>query len=146
MADNLALKLLVAGIVGAVIGAALAERYGFFPSGLVNTPRPYRTTRRVIDPSSGSGRADLAEERVACRHAPPCSEWAEVEEREDGRRVVLEPPPDCCYPPRYRPPPRRPVPRTTWCWREFEDWNFRTTGHFVRCPADSAGRRERDDI
>ncbi len=128
MADNLALKLLVAGIIGAVIGAAAAERY-HFPTGLVyggvNRPSAYRT-RPAIDPSSGSGRADR-------------------EDREDGPRIVLEPPPAYYYPPpppRYRPPP--PRPRTAWCWREFEDWNFRTTGHFVRCPAGGTSRA-RDD-
>jgi hypothetical protein len=127
MADNLALKLLVAGIIGAVVGAAAAERY-HFPTGLVyggmNRPTAYRT-RPAIDPMIGSGRAD----------------------REDGPRVLLEAPPDWRdYPPPppwYRTPPRRPAPRMAWCWREFEDWNFRTTGRFVRCPAGS-GRRERD--
>jgi hypothetical protein len=130
MADNLALKLLVAGIIGAVIGAAAAERYNF-PTGLVyggiNRPSVYRT-RPAIDPLSGLGRADR-------------------EDREDGPRIVL-PPPDYYYPPpppRYRPPPRRLAPRTAWCWREIEDWNFRTTGRFVRCPAGSAGQRARDD-
>jgi hypothetical protein len=127
MADNLALKLLVAGIIGAVIGAAAAERY-HFPTGLVyggmNRPGAYRMGP-AIDPLSGSGRAD----------------------GEDGPRIVLEPPPDYYYPPPppwYRPP-RRLAPRTAWCWREVEDWNFRTTGRFVRCPAGSAGRRLRDD-
>jgi hypothetical protein len=122
MADNLALKLLVAGIIGAVVGAAAAERY-HFPTGLVyggmNRPTAYRT-RPAIDPTIGRG------------------------DREDGGRIVLEPPPDYYYPPRYRYrelPPRRPAPRTAWCWREFEDWNFRTTGRYVHC---SPGRRERD--
>jgi hypothetical protein len=134
MADNLALKLLVAGIIGAVVGAALAERY-HFPTGLVygglNRPTTYRT-RPPIDPTIGSGRAD----------------------REEGPRIVIEeypngrdspPPPDWrdYPPPRYRPLPPRPAPRTAWCWREFEDWNFRTTGRYVRCSPGS-GRRERD--
>ncbi len=121
MADNLALKLLVAGIVGAVIGAAAAERY-HFPTGLVygglNQSPVYRT-RPPIDPMYGSGRV----------------------EREDGA-VIYEPewrelPP----PPRYyRPPLRGPARRTAWCWREYEDWNFRTRGHYVRCSPGSASR------
>jgi len=123
MADNLALKLLVAGIIGAVVGAAAAERY-HFPTGLVyggmNRPTAYRT-RPAIDPMIGSGRAD----------------------REDGP-ILLEAPPDYYPPPRYRAPPRRPPPRAAWCWREFEDWNFRTTRRFVRCPAGGAGLRARD--
>jgi hypothetical protein len=126
MADNLALKLLVAGIIGAVVGAALAERY-HFPTGLVygglNRPTVYRP-RPAIDPTIGSGRAD----------------------REDGARIVIEESPDWRDyppPPRYRPLPPRPAPRTAWCWREFEDWNFRTTGRYVRCYPGS-GRRERD--
>jgi hypothetical protein len=112
MADNLALKLLVAGIIGAVVGAALAERY-HFPTGLVYGG----ANRSSAYPMFGSGRAD----------------------EEEGSRVVLEPPD--YYPPsppRYLPAPRRPAPRTAWCWREVEDWNFRTTGHFVRCPAHRA--------
>ncbi len=121
MADNLALKLLVAGIIGAVVGAAAAERY-HFPTGLVyggiNRPSAYRT-RPAIDPMFGRG------------------------DREDGPRIAIEPTPDYYPPPppRYRPLPQRPPPRTAWCWREFEDWNFRPTGRFVRCPVD---RRARD--
>jgi hypothetical protein len=139
MADNLALKLLVAGIIGAVIGAAAAERY-HFPTGLVyggmDRPSAYRT-RPAIDPLSGSGRADRADR---------ADRGGDRADREDGPRIVLESPPAYYYPPpppRYRPPPRRPL--TAWCWREFEDWNFRTTGHFVRCPASGAGSRARDD-
>jgi hypothetical protein len=131
MADNLALKLLVAGIIGAVVGAAASERF-HFPTGLVyggvNRPTSYRT-RPAIDPTIGRG-----------------------DREDDGARIVLEPYPDSLPPPppRYAPPPppryrmeppRWPAPRTAWCWREFEDWNFRTAGRFVRC---SPGRRERD--
>jgi hypothetical protein len=129
MADNLAPMLLVAGIVGAVVGAAASERF-HFPSGLVYGGIERPSPRLAIDPRSGSGRAD------------------EVD-REDGpSRLVPEPPPPDYYPPPsqwYRPPPRRPAPRMAWCWREFEDWNFRTTGRYVRCPAGSVGRRARDD-
>jgi hypothetical protein len=50
MADNLALKLLVAGIIGAVVGAAAADRYRS-PAGLMygfNTPWT-TTSRRPAD-------------------------------------------------------------------------------------------------
>jgi hypothetical protein len=137
MADNLALKLLVAGIIGAVVGAAAAERY-HFPTGLVyggfNSRPPTATyrTRPAIDPMIGSGRAERDRDD------------------DDGAVVVeREPYPTYAPPPRYRgppPPPRRPAPppRTAWCWKESENWDFRTTGHYVRCPAGSARRSARD--
>lgn len=120
MADNLALKLLVAGIIGAVLGAAAAERY-HFPTGLVYGGLNSRT-RPPIDPMIGSGRAPI----------------------DDRPRLVLREPPDYWpdWPPRrYRAPPRS-APRTAMCWREFEDWNFGTTGHYVPC---RRSQRPRDD-
>ena len=117
MADNLALKLLVAGIIGAVVGAALAERY-HFPAGLVygglNGSTAYGT-RPPIDPMIGSGRAPIDDgPRLVWRGGPP-DYW-----------------PDWPPPPRYRAPPRS-APRTAMCWQEFEDWNFGKTGHYVPC-------------
>jgi hypothetical protein len=141
VADNLALKLLVAGIIGAVVGAAAAERY-HFPTGRVyggfnRGPSVNYQTRPAIDPMIGSGRAER----------PGGG---------DGPRVVWgSPPPDYWPdwrpPPPPRPPPRpwvrmrpRPAaPRTALCWREFEDWNFGTTGHYVRCPPGGARYRPR---
>lgn len=126
MADNLALKLLVAGIIGAVVGAAAAERY-HLPAGLVyggfNRPTGYRT-RHAIDPMIGSGRA--------------------VERPDDGRRLLRRDWPD-------GPPPRwrgtRSPKRTALCWREYEDWDFGTTGHYVRCrPGGSGGRNYRTRV
>lgn len=120
MADNLALKLLVAGIVGAVVGAAASERFRL-PAGLVyggfNRPTAYRT-RPAIDPMIGSGRG--------------------MERPDDPPRTLWRVPPDWPDWPPPDPPPRwrgtRSPTRTALCWREYEDWDFGTTGHYVRCP------------
>jgi hypothetical protein len=131
MADNLALKLVVAGIIGAVVGAAAADRYRF-PTGLVygglNRPPTAYRTGPAIDPTIGSGRAEGY--------------------GDDGPRVEWGTPPD--WPdlpqpselPRWRPPARSPA-RTALCWREFEDWDFSRTGHYVRCNPGSSGRSYR---
>jgi hypothetical protein len=121
MADNLALKLLVAGIIGAVVGAAAAEKY-HFPTGLVygfsNRPPPYGT--RTIGPELGAG--EVVEGRGEGRGGPP--------------RVVLVPEwPDLPPPssPRYRPQ-RSPAARTTaLCWQPYENWKFEMTGRWVPC-------------
>src|SRR5215471_15918696 len=117
MADNLALKLLVAGIIGAVVGAAVADRF-HFPAGLVygglNRPLTAHRTPPAIDPTIGSGRAGGYDDdgpRTEWRTAPP--DW-----------------PDWPRPnqlPQWRPPARSPD-RTALCWREFEDWDFGRTG------------------
>jgi hypothetical protein len=128
MADNLALKLLVAGIIGAVVGAAAAEKY-HFPTGLVYGPfnsRPAPPYGRPIDPVIGSG--DVGEVR-------------------GGPRVVLVPefppelPPER---PRYRAPRNPPARATTaWCLQEYENWNFATAKRWVPCRP--GGRQFRDD-
>jgi hypothetical protein len=119
MADNLALKLLVAGIIGAVVGAAAAEKY-HFPTGLVygfNTrPSPAYYGSRPIGPELGAGEAEGDP-----RGGPP-------------PRVVLVPDlPDA--PPRYRQQLRNPpVARTTTlCWEPHESWNFAMGGRWVPC-------------
>lgn len=116
MADNLALKLLVAGIIGAVVGAALADRYRL-PAGLMyGFNRPWTTTsRRPADLARAPDRYDDVS-RAPWTSAP--SEY-----------------PDWGPPPRYRYRPVRPSgPRIALCWREYEDWNYRTRGRWVRCP------------
>jgi hypothetical protein len=123
MADNLALKLLVAGIIGAVVGAAAAEKY-HFPTGLVyggfnSRPAPYGM--RSIDPMTGSGDAGEERERVVV-----VPDWPT--ELPTSR------------PPRYRAPPRNPPEQTSWCWQEYENWNFAMTGRWVPC---QPGRRSR---
>jgi hypothetical protein len=127
MADNLALKLLVAGIIGAVIGAAAEGRY--HPTGLVYGPFNNRSESRwlPIDPTMGSGNAD-----GYWRPDRPAAGW-----REDPAPGWNSPPP------RYRTPARPPTSRTAWCWKEFEDWDFGTVGHYVPCTPPSAhyGRR-----
>jgi hypothetical protein len=129
MADNLALKLLVAGIIGAVVGAAAAEKY-HFPTGLVygfsTRPTPYYGnnygTRPPIGAEIGAGEAG---------------------EGRPGARVVLVPdwqdgPPPSA--PRYRPQPHQPQRTTTLCWQPYENWNFAMSGRWVPC---QPGRRSR---
>jgi hypothetical protein len=140
MSDNLALKLLVAGIIGAVVGAAAAERY-HFPTGLVygglNRARPYE--RIAIDPMMGSGRVVTVEPRPD----------------DGGRRDVYGAPPvedggstpynyRAAPEPRYyyyrRPTPRAAPARSALCYREVENWNFAPSGRYYRCPPGSANR------
>jgi hypothetical protein len=130
MADNnLPLKLLVAGIIGAVIGAAATEKY-HLPTGSVYGPfnKGPGEGRPAIDPMIGSGRAELR---------PDDGPWA--------ARPDWPPPPDYwppLPPPRYREPAvKAPAPRAAWCYRDFEEWNFGTTRYWVRCPP---GRRRED--
>jgi hypothetical protein len=131
MSDNLALKLLVAGIIGAVVGAAAAERY-HFPTGLVYGGLNRPTYRRAaIDPMLGSARApeprpDDDAPRIVYGVAPP--EWG--------------PPPPSYY---YEQRPARVVPRpsparTALCYREVENWNFAPSGRYYRCPPGSNNR------
>jgi hypothetical protein len=116
MTDNLPLKLLVAGIVGAVVGAAAADR--FHPSGLLygpfnSRPSTYRP-RLPIDPTMGSGNVD----RYGAADDRPEVGWRQP------------PPPEWVWrPPRYRPPAKPPA-RSAWCWEEYDEWDF---GHYVRC-------------
>jgi hypothetical protein len=135
MSDNLALKLLVAGIIGAVVGAAAAERY-HFPTGLVyggfNRSPTYRT--RPIDPMLGSGRAADEGPRIVygasppVEVAPPPQEWEPQQPRYYYRR------------PEPRSAPRLPPTRTALCYREYENWNFGTSGRYYRCLPGSANR------
>jgi hypothetical protein len=129
MADNLALKLLVAGIIGAVVGAAAAEKY-HFPTGLVYGPfssRPAPYGARPIDPVLGSGEAG------EMRGGPPVVVVPEF---------LPEFPPE--ERPRYRPPRYPPVrTATAWCLQEYETWNFATARRWVPCR--SGSRRFRDD-
>jgi hypothetical protein len=117
MADNLALKLLVAGIIGAVIGAAAADRYRL-PSGLMyGFNRPWTTTSR--------GAADARS----------------IERPDDSGRSSYSPDywPDWGPSQRWRQVRPRPGPRIAMCWRDYEDWNFRARGRWVRCPPGVGG-------
>jgi hypothetical protein len=145
MSDNLALKLLVAGIIGAVVGAAAAERY-HFPTGLVygglNRPVSYRTG--PIDPTMGSGRAEQpADNGPRIVYGVPQG-WPEP----GWGPAPPQPQPQGYY--YRRPAPQRAEPRVParLCYREFENWNFGTSGRYVRCAPGSAGRvyrRQRED-
>ncbi len=127
MADNLALKLLVAGIIGVVVGATAAERY-HLPTGLVygGFNRPTDRTRPAIDPMIGSGRG--------------------MERPDDAPRTLWRSPPDWPDWPPPDPPPRwrgtRSPARTALCWREYDDWDG-TAGYYVRCAPGSVGRNYR---
>ena len=106
MADSMALKLLIAGVVGAVIGAAVAQRYhpeDLFPSGF-DSPWLYRSWHGPVadDDDWRPGPGD----------------------REDWDW-------DRDQPQRYRPRPKPPVHTT--CWRETEDWDFGTIRRPVPC-------------
>jgi hypothetical protein len=123
MADNLALKLLVAGIIGAVVGAAAADRYRL-PAGLMyGFNRPWTTTSRgAADGRSGAERGP-----------------------DDSSRGFRAPPdywPD--WPPsRWRE--GRSGPRIALCWRPYEDWNSYGAsrgGRWVRCPPGVGSRRD----
>src|SRR5579864_122951 len=119
MADNLALKLLVAGIIGAVVGAAAADRYRL-PSGLMyGFNRPWTTTSRGAPDSVRPG-----------------------ERYDDYYRRWSSPPdwPDWGPSQRWRQVRPGPSPRIAMCWREYEDWNFGTRGRWVRCPPGVGGR------
>src|SRR5260370_19586655 len=62
MADNLAMKLLIAGIVGAIVGAATADRY-HFPAGSVygfNKQSGSRRSQPPVSPVIDSARAGEA--------------------------------------------------------------------------------------
>jgi hypothetical protein len=116
MADNLALKLLVAGIVGAVVGASASERFRL-PAGLVYGG--------FSKPTTGRG----------------------MERPDDPPRTLWRSPPDWPDWPSPDPQPRwrgtRSQTRTALCWREYEDWDFGTTGYYVRCPPGGGGRNYR---
>jgi hypothetical protein len=121
MADNLALKLLVAGIIGAVVGAAAADRYRL-PAGLMyGFNRPWTTATRG---PADAGRA--------------------FDRSEDSRAPWTSPPPDWDWPPtrwRQARPRPSPGPHVALCWRPYdEDWNFRSRGRWVRCPPGVGGR------
>jgi hypothetical protein len=120
MADNLALKLLIAGIIGAVVGAAAADRYRF-PAGSVygavnRTAQEGYRVQPSSDPMTGPARGLVRlEEQPRVEWAPPpWPDWGPPGE------------------PRWRAP--RTPGRAALCWREYQDWDFGTTGHFVPCP------------
>jgi hypothetical protein len=120
MADNLALKLLVAGIIGAVIGAAAAGKYHFStgPFGDYRPNSPYG--RQPIDPDLAAG--DVVEE--------PRWRVVVVPDWRDLRDLPDLPLPG---PPRYRRPPQRAPSETMLCWQPYQEWNFAMTGRWVAC-------------
>ena len=131
MADNLAMKLLIAGIVGAVVGAATADRYRF-PAGSVygfKNQSESGQSRTPTNPVIASARA--GEARTGDSASPP--------------RVMRTAPPDRPeVGPSGSPPSRGAKPSAGYrpvamCWREYDDPDFGPTSYFVRC----AGRSHR---
>jgi hypothetical protein len=126
MADNQALKLLMAGIVGAVIGAAASDRY-HFPAGSVfgskQTGSQQRSRAPALINSASAGERPADDPPRIMRSAP--RSWPDW--------------PEAGGPPRWRGA-RASGSRPALCWREYEDWNFGTVGHYVRC---SSSRKHR---
>jgi hypothetical protein len=128
MADNLALKLLVAGIIGAVVGAAAADRYRL-PAGLMyGFNRPWTTTSRGAD--SGRAPERFSGEESRRYGAPPPDYWPDWGPSQERWRRVR---------------PSGP-PRVAMCWRPYEDWRDfdGARGRWVRCPPGVAGGPRRD--
>src|SRR5579883_569289 len=133
MADNLAMKLLIAGVIGAIVGAAASDRY-HFPAGLVygfNTPSGSRQSRPPASPMISSAKAGevRADETIS---PPRMMRSAQSGGTEAGRS----------RPPQWRAPRPGGYGRAAICWREYEDPDFGTFGYFVRC-AGAGGRNHR---
>src|SRR5258708_33401720 len=62
MADNLAMKLLIAGIIGAIVGAATADRYHFSAGSVYGFKRQSESgqSRPPVNPMIASARAGEA--------------------------------------------------------------------------------------
>jgi hypothetical protein len=125
MADNLALKLLIAGVIGAVVGAAAADRYHLPAGATYGVGKPLSSQGRW--PSSGptvnptKSVEKLADDSVAPPHVMRSSPSERPEAGPNGAA-------------RLRAPARPSGPaRTAICWREYEDLDFGTVGYFVRC-------------
>jgi hypothetical protein len=124
MADNLALKLLVAGIIGAVVGAAAADRWRL-PAGMMyGFNRPWTTTSRGAADGRGGGPERPPEDSSRRFGGPPDYYWPDWP------------------PPRWQQARPRSGPRIALCWREGDD--FRGRGRWVRCPP-GVGSSRRDD-
>src|SRR5215470_3584608 len=137
MADNQAMKLLIAGVIGAIVGAAAADRY-HFPAGSVygfNKQSGSRPSRPPASPMIGTAKA--AEARADDSIGPPprttrsaAPAWPAWPEGGPGG------------PSQWRGARPGVYGRTAMCWREYEDPDFGVTGHFVRC-AGTGGRNHR---
>jgi hypothetical protein len=124
MADNLAMKLLIAGVIGAIVGAATADRY-HFPAGSVygfKNQSESRQSRPPANPVIASARAGEARTDDSIGKA----------------RVMRTAPPDrtevgSSGPPQTRGTKPSGYGRAAMCWREYEDPDFGPTGYFVPC-------------
>jgi hypothetical protein len=134
MADNLPLKLLIAGVIGAVVGAAAADRY-YLPAGAAyGLGKPMSRVR----PSSGlTVNSEKSGEKLAANSTEPPHVM---------RGVLSERPETGPNAPVRRRASARPrgFARTGICWREYVDLNFGRVGYFVRCTgADGRNHRPR---
>src|SRR5258708_37668563 len=130
------MKLLVAGIIGAIVGAATADRY-HFPAGSVygfnkqsGSHRSQPPASPVIDSAkAGEARTDdsVVPPRIMRSASRVSPDWPEV--GPGG-------------PPQWRGARPSGYGRAAMCWREYEDPDFGTTGYFVRC-ASAGGRNHR---
>jgi hypothetical protein len=131
MADNLALKLLIAGVIGAVVGAAAADRYHMPAGAVYGVGKPMSSQR--VRPSAGPA-VNSAEKVADDSIGPPRIMRSFPSDR-------LEAGPN--RPTRWRAPARAGrSARTAICWREYEDLGFGTVGYFVRCTR-AGGRNHR---
>ena len=125
---DLALKLLVAGIVGAVIGAWAAGKYRSEGPGDDGRDRwAYRSPSSANAGSQAADDGDWRPHRDGDRPPQDDGDWRAA--RGDGDDWDASPLWDGR---RYRPQPR-PAAHTTTCWREIDDWEFGTIRRPVPC-------------
>jgi len=127
MADNLTVKLLIAGVIGAVVGAATADRY-HFPAGSVYGFKQSgsRTSQPPANPVIASARAEARTDDSIGQ--PRATRSASADRPEVGSSG----------PPQSRGTKPSGYGRAAMCWREYEDPDFGMTGYFVPC---TGGRR-----
>ena len=131
MADNLAMKLLIAGIIGAIVGAATADRYRF-PAGSVygfKNQSESGQSRPPVNPMIASAKAGEAR----------------TDDSISPSRIMRSASPDRPEvgpggPPQWRGARPTGYRRAAMCWREYEDPDFGPAGYFVHC---AGGRSHR---
>jgi hypothetical protein len=123
MADNLTVKLLIAGVVGAIVGAATADRY-HFPAGSVYGFKQTgnRTSQLPANPMIASAKAGEARTDDSIGH-PRIMRSASADRPEVGPSG----------PPQSRGIRPSGYGRAAMCWREYDDPDFGMTGYYVPC-------------
>jgi hypothetical protein len=136
MADNLALKLLIAGVIGAVVGAASADRF-HLPTGVVYGFAKPISSQKGRPSSSPTVNAAKSDEKLTDASAGP-----NVMQSVASGRTEAEPNKPGRWHASARP---RGSARSAICWREYTDLNFGTVGYFVRCTG-AGGRNHRPRV